>query len=468
MEHGPAPRGARSPTSPANTFLLPLEKFLHIEASSGVMLLLAGIIALLWANSPWSASYASLWHTPLTLGFHDFLITEPLHFWVNDGLMTIFFLVVGLEIRREIHEGALASLRLAALPAAAAIGGIVVPAAIYLAVSSGNAELREGWAIPTATDIAFAVGMLTLLGRRVPASLRVLLLAIAIIDDIAAVLVIAFFYAGDIAFSGLGIVLAGVVSVFVFQRLGFRTAWPYVLPGAVVWVGVLQTGVHPSIAGVLVGLLTPMTPAFARANPLAAAARALEEIRDRFHQRGTSDTQALLTPLRELKDAQLQFLPPALRVQAALHPWVAFGVVPLFALANAGVDVRAFSWEAAGSFSLVAAIASGLVLGKPLGIVLAVAVSTRLGLCALPQGVGWAGIATIGCLGGIGFTMSIFIANLAFATPALLQAAKLAILAASAAAVIVGLVVGRLTLGYDRERHKVTARPAHASGGAHD
>jgi Na+:H+ antiporter, NhaA family len=431
------------------------------------MLLFAGAVALLWANSPWAASYIDLWHLPLTIGRHDFVITEPLHFWVNDGLMTIFFLVVGLEIRREIHEGALASLRVAALPVAAALGGILVPAVIYLALSSGHAELREGWAVPTATDIAFAVGVLTLLGRRVPATLRVLLLAIAIVDDIAAVLVIAFFYAGEIALGGLGIVLAGVACVFLFQRLGFKTAWPYVLPGAMVWFGMLYTGVHPSIAGVMVGLLTPMTHAFARANPLAAAARALEEFRDRFH-RGTSDTKELLTPLRELKDAQLEFLPPALRVQTALHPWVAFGIVPLFALANAGVNVGDVSWEAAGSFTLVAGIAAGLLLGKPLGIVLAVVVSVRLGLCALPKGVSWSGIVTIGCLGGIGFTMSIFIANLAFQAPSLLESAKLGILAASAVAVVVGLTMGRLTLGRDSARREPATRPAHASGGIHD
>ena len=386
-------------------------RFISVEAMSGVVLLAAAAIALAWANSPWAAAYEALWHLTLNLGVAEFLPARDLHFWVNDGLMSVFFLVVGLEIRREMHDGSLSDPRVATLPIVAAVGGVVIPALLYLLFNMDR-EARRGWAIPTATDIAFAVGVLSLIGKAVPPALRMLLLTLAIIDDIAAILVIAFVYSSGIAVGGLLIVAAGVLGVLLLQWLGVQAALAYVLPGAVVWFGMLLAGMHPTLAGVLLGLLTPATSAFGRAQRDAATRRATES--------------------------------PVVRVEAMLHPWVAFGVMPLFALANAGVSLQGVDLRAAAPLAVGAGIVSGLVLGKPIGIVLASIAAVRLRWCALPEGVRWTHMVLIGLLGGIGFTMSIFIANLAFDDPALLAAAKFAVLVASALAATLGLLLGRL------------------------
>src|SRR3984893_3022910 len=378
---------------------------------SAVVLLAAAAIALGWANSPWAAAYEALWHLRLSLGVTEFLPARDLHFWVNDGLMSVFFLVVGLEIRREMHDGTLSDPRVATLPIVAAVGGVVIPALLYLLFNIDPAG-RRGWAIPTATDIAFAVGVLSLIGKAVPPALRMLLLTLAIIDDIAAILVIAFVYSSGIAVGGLLIVAAGVLGVLMLQRLGVHAALAYVLPGAVVWFGMLCAGMHPTLAGVLLGLLTPATSAFGRAQRAPGTRRASES--------------------------------PLVRVEARLHPWVAFGVMPLFALANAGVSLQGVDLSAAAPLTVGAGIVSGLVLGKPIGIVLASIAAVRLRLCALPAGVRWSHLVLIGLLGGIGFTMSIFIANLAFDDPALLAAAKFAVLVASLLAATLGLLLGRL------------------------
>lgn len=378
-----------------------LQRVFRNEAASGALLLLAALAALAWANSPFGAGYEQLWHSPLGIGS----LRRPLHFWINDGLMAVFFLAVGLEIRHELHEGALANLRQASLPLLAAVGGVAVPALIYLALNV-DPQLRRGWAVPTATDIAFAVGVLALLGRRVPPALRVLLLAIAIVDDIVAILVIAFFYSQGIGVSGLLVVAAGLAGVLAFQKLGIRSAFAYVLPGAAVWLGLLMAGVHPALAGVLLGLLTPVAS----------------------------------------ENAHRDALPPVVRVERALHPWVTFGIMPLFALANAGVNFDALTFDSATTAPLMAGIVAGLAIGKPLGIFLIVLLSIRLGLCALPAGVGLKGILVVGCLAGIGFTLSIFICDLAFSSEALLASAKLAVLIASAAAAAAGLLAGRWML----------------------
>ena len=385
--------------------LRPLEKFLRVEAASGVVLLAAAIAALLWANSPWADSYEALWHAQFTLQLGGLVVSESLHFIINDVLMTVFFLVVGLEIRREIHDGALANLRLATLPVLAAAGGVVMPALIYLGLNA-TPESRHGWAVPTATDIAFALGVLALLGKRVPGSLRVLLLALAIIDDIIAILIIALFYSSGVQWLGVGIAAAGVVMVCTWQALGFRSAWSYVVPGAVVWFGVLQAQVHPAIAGVVLGLLTPVRTAV----------------------------------------QQRELLAPAARVQMALHPWVAFGIMPLFALANSGVSLESASMSSMLGGSVSLGVLLGLTLGKPVGILLASFIAIRLGVSALPPHASMGGLLLVGCLGGIGFTMAIFIANLAFASPVLLAQAKLAILAASAVSGVVVLMVGWVVL----------------------
>jgi Na+:H+ antiporter, NhaA family len=389
----------------AHPTLFPL-RFISVEAASGIALLLAAALALLWANSPLAHAYRALWHLPLSLGLARYLPEYDLHFWVNDGLMTLFFLVVGLEIRREMHNGALADPKVALLPIIAAAGGVIVPALLYLAVNPGPVA-RHGWAIPTATDIAFAVGVLALVGKGIPSSLRMLLLTLAIIDDIAAIVVIALVYSAGINWTGFPIMAVGVGLVFALQWLGQRSMLAYVLPGLIVWYGMLSTGMHPTLAGVILGLLTPVHPNFSRRT--------------------------------RVRDADVA---PATQVEGALHPWVAFGIMPLFAFANAGVDLSGF--QASGApLSVAAGIALGLLVGKPVGIGLAAFLAVRMKLCALPADIHWRHVLLLGVLGAIGFTVSIFVANLAFTDAQLLASAKVAVLFASCVAAVLGLLLGR-------------------------
>jgi len=417
-----------------------LERFLHIEAVSGVVLLVAAICALIWANSSAASSYEALWHTPIMFGVGSLQFSQSLHFWINDGLMTIFFLVVGMEIRREIHEGALSSLRQASLPMAAAIGGVVVPALVYLGFGHAPNE-QQGWAVPTATDIAFAVGVLALLGKSIPSNVRVFLLALAIIDDIIAVLIIAFFYSGGLDYSGFGVAAIGLLMVVGLQRIGVGSAYAYVIPGAVTWVGVLMTGAHPTLAGVVLGLMTPVAAMPMRERPLDAVTRFTQELLGRA-KAPERDASELISPLKSLRLAQRELVPPVVRVQGALHPWVAYGIMPVFALANAGVSLAGIDLGTQAQQWVMIAVALALVLGKPLGIVGVSWLMVRLGWCSLPAGVNWSSITLIGLLAGIGFTMSIFIANLAFMEPATLGAAKLGVLSASVIAAAVGLAWG--------------------------
>ena len=433
-----------------------LERFLHVEAIGGLVLLIATAAALVWANSPIGATYHALWHTPVSFGIGERSLSYSLEFLINDGLMTIFFLVVGLEIRREMHEGTLSTLRTASLPLFAALGGVVVPAAIYL-IANWQPPLRSGWAIPTATDIAFAVGVLALLGRSVPSAIRVLLLALAVIDDIAAIIVIALFYSTDLVWPGVALSFTGIVLIVILQRLGVRSAIYFIPPGVLVWAGLLTFGVHPTLAGVILGLMTPSKAMIRDLQPVDAAAQALRAF---DHQaQSKDDVHALISPLRQLKDAQRELLPPATRLQMLLHPWVAYGVMPLFALANAGLGLQGVALSDSEQLNVVLAVLIALLLGKPLGIFAASWLAVRAGWCSLPTSATWRGILVVGCLGGIGFTMAIFIANLAFPQPELLGAAKLGVLLASAAAAVLGLALGFLVFR--------TARPIGGSSNQH-
>jgi Na+:H+ antiporter, NhaA family len=432
----PGPAGDSLPSR----ILKPIERFFKVEAASGIVLLVATAVALAWANSRWAGAYEALWHLPIRLGAGSQDWHTTLHFWVNDGLMTVFFLVAGLEIRRELHDGALADARRAAVPVAGALGGIIVPAAIYLTLATGD-ELQRGWAIPTATDIAFAVGVLAVLGNRVPSSVRVLLLALAIVDDIAAILVIAFIYSSGVNFIGLLIAAAGVAAVLAFQQLSVRSALPYVLPGVVIWAGLLYAGVHPTLAGVILGLLTPTAAPQARERIVSAATHALIELRSKFRA-ARRDTHELAKPVQSLRRAQRDLLPPVVRIEYFLHPWVAYAIMPLFALANAGVKIESISFGGNSAGLLTTGILAALVIGKPLGIVAFTWLVTRTGLGTLAEGLDNRGILLVGCLGGIGFTMSIFIANLAFEDATLLAAAKLAVLLGSTIAGVGGLLFG--------------------------
>ena len=422
----------------------PLESFLKIQASSGILLMIAAVVAMAWANSPWSESYHHLWHTPIQVGFGDYRFQQSLHFVINDVLMVVFFFVVGLEIRREMHEGELSELKRAALPVAAAIGGMLVPAAIYAAFNYGS-PTSHGWGVPMATDIAFAVGVLALLGPRVPAALRVLLLALAIIDDIGAILVIALFYSSGVEWTGLVVAAVGWLGVIVLQRVGTRRPVIYVVPGFVVWVGILAAGVHPTIAGVIIGLLTPARPWFGEEGFLVRARDAIEDFES--HAKSPhANSHHLLEPLSRLDEARREAVAPVVRLESALNPWVAYGIMPLFALANAGVTVTAVDVSGAASASIAFGVALGLILGKPLGIVLVSMLAVRLGLCALPRGVDAKGFVVVGCVAGIGFTMALFIAQLAFRNPLYLSVAKISVLVGSLIAGVLGLVVGLVLL----------------------
>jgi NhaA family Na+:H+ antiporter len=416
--------------------LAPVERFLAIEAASGVLLLLVAIVALLWANSPWQESYDALWHAQIGFRVGPWSFERDIHFWINDGLMTVFFFVVGLEIRREMHRGELSEARRAALPLIAALGGMAAPALLFLAFNHGKAS-AVGWGVPMATDIAFAVGVLALLGKRVTPALRILLLALAVIDDVGAIIVIAAFYSASFAWIGLVVVASGLAAVIIMQKVGVRSPWAYVPPAVVVWAGAYATGVHPTLAGVAIGLMTPIHAWFDTQRFVDVASSSVEAIREKDDQ----GEHALLPHLDKLNAARREAISPVERLQHALHGWVAFGIMPLFALANAGVPLGKATFVGDG-LSVFLGVTVGLVVGKLVGVLGLSYLAARLGITVLPTGVRWPHIAVVGLCAGIGFTMALFIAQLAFPPGPLLETAKLGILCASAIAGIVSFLVG--------------------------
>jgi NhaA family Na+:H+ antiporter len=429
----------------ASKVTAPVDRFLSQQTSSGFILLAMAAIALIWANSPWADSYAHLWHTPISVGVGEWTMTQSLHFWINDFLMTFFFMVAGFEIKREMAEGELSDMRRAALPIAAAVGGMLVPAAIYIGFNPGG-DTFHGWGIPMATDIAFALGILVLLGDRVPAALRILLLALAIIDDLGAILVIAIFYSSGFALSGLAAVAVGCVVLVLFLRLGIRPGVAYFVPLMIIWAGLYKAGVHPTIAGVIVGMSAPVKPWFSREQFLGIAQHAIEEFQEHAGRDGHSE-EDLLSPLNRLTLVGREAVSPVVRLQNQFHGWVAFFIMPLFALANAGVNLGEMDFSDSAVTPVMLGISLGLVLGKPLGVLLVSWLLVRLGLARLPRGVTWGGMLVLGFCAGIGFTMSIFIDELAFkGSPMFIGAGKLAILVATAVAAGLALIVGRLLL----------------------
>ncbi|QGZ66735.1 Na+/H+ antiporter NhaA [Paraburkholderia acidisoli] len=425
------------PTHIAKKAFTALEHFLHVEAASGIILLLAAAIALIWANSPFASEYHELFEASVTIGAGAFEFSKPLHFWINDALMTVFFLVVGMEIRREIHAGSLSDFRQAALPLAAAAGGVTVPALIYLAVNHGS-DAAQGWAVPTATDIAFAVGVLALLGRSIPGNVRVFLLTLAIVDDIIAVLIIAVFYSSGLNYSGFALAGAGIVAVVIMQRLDISRATAYIVPGAVIWAGLFVSGVHPTLAGVVLGLMTPVVSSRGHERVLVELSEAAQHVSE-VDVGNAQEFDRLEKPLHTLRVAQRDLLPPVVRVQWALHPWVAYGIMPLFALANAGVPLDGVNFANDETTWVMLGVALALVVGKPVGVFFTSWILVKLGLCRLPTEMSWRGVSLVALLAGIGFTMSIFIATLAFAGAGALDAAKLGVLLGSFVAGCAGL-----------------------------
>jgi NhaA family Na+:H+ antiporter len=410
----------QSESVPAARFLRPLARFFQIESAGGIVLLVCTLISLLLANSWWSAEVAGFWNMPAGLDIGGIGLTKPLLHWINDGLMTLFFFVVGLEIKREFVTGELREARKAALPIVAALGGMVAPAGIFLLLQ-WNEPTVHGWGVPMATDIAFVVGFLVLLGPRVPQGLKVLLLTLAIADDIGAIVVIALGYHQNLALLPLLLGVGAFGLVAAARWAGVRHWFVYVVLGAIVWVCVLKSGVHPTVVGVALGMLTPARPWLGDRTPIDAVTDLLQ----RFGA------------LQGEQVASVEAVSPADRLIHLLHPWVAFAIIPLFALANAGVAVNAQALEQPVAW----AIAAGLVLGKPLGIVVFSILAVVLGLAKYPEGVNARVLIGAGCLAGIGFTMSLFIASLAFDNADQLGAAKIGVLVGSTVCAILGIAL---------------------------
>ena len=434
---------------PIERMLKPINEFLHQEASGGILLIIFTIAAMVWANSSWSDSYHHLWHTYLTINLGDYSLNYSLHHWINDGFMVIFFFTVGLEIKRELLVGELSSMQKASLPIAAALGGMIVPAAFYTIFNSGG-EGAGGWGIPMATDIAFVVGIMALLGPRVPFPLKVFVLALAIADDIGAVLVIAFFYTSQISVTAL--IVAAVVIVFLtmLNKLGTKSLIPYTILGIILWIAFLKSGVHATIAGILLAFTIP---ASSRYNTKRFSEKTKELIQN-FDSIGEHGENVLLnedrqTSVMAIEESCEKILTPLQRFEHGLHPWVSFFIIPLFALANAGVTLAGLDIVEAITSPISIGIIVGLFIGKQLGIFAFSWAAVKLKIASLPEGVSWKKLYGAGILAGIGFTMSLFIAGLAFSDPALLDLSKIGVLTASLISGIVGYVLLKASLSKD-------------------
>lgn len=421
------------PQRPIDRLLEPFGAWAGHQLAGAVLLMAAAVVAVIWANSPWGDAYHHWLHTLVRVGFGPFTLEKTLHHWVNDGLMAVFFFLVGLEVKREVLTGELSTPRKAALPAIAALGGMLVPAALYLAFNPAG-PARAGWGIPMATDIAFALGVLALLGGRVPLGLKVFLAALAIVDDIGAVLVIAVFYTAGLSLTSLaaGLVVFGLA--LLANQLQVRNWLVYFALGLIAWFAFLQSGVHATMAALLMAFAIPTRPRFTR-----------EELARHLHG-GLDQLDAALRNGdergRRLAALRIELLlegsgSPAGRLEHALHPLVALAILPLFALANAGVVPGGDIGSALGD-SVTLGVLTGLFFGKQAGVLLFTWLAVRLGLADLPDRVTWRQVYGVAALAGIGFTMALFIAGLAFSDPAQNEAAKLGILAASLASGLVG------------------------------
>lgn len=413
-------------TGPVVRVIQPLRDFLATEAASGVLLIVAAVAAMVWANSPWKGSYESLWSSEISFRVAGHSLSLDLRHWVNDGLMTLFFFVVGLEIKREVSVGELKDPRRAALPAIAALGGMVVPALVFVAVNLGGTGVR-GWGIPMATDIAMAVGVLALIGSHVHPSLKLFLLALAIVDDIGAIVVIAVFYSKGIDVTMLLVSVALIVAVVAAKMLGVSSVGVYVVLGALLWFSVHEAGVHATIAGVILGLLAP-TNAIVEAHQVDEAALA--------------DVSSYSAASETVRMAR-QSVSVVEWLEHRLHPWTSYVIVPLFAFANAGISINSSAVKAAVSSRITLGVILGLVIGKTVGVTVASWVAVRTRVAILPDGLTWASVVGVALLAGIGFTVSLFVAGLAYDDAALDAQAKLGILVATVIAGLLGTLALR-------------------------
>lgn len=426
-------------------------RFFGTEASSSIFLLFATIVALIWANSPFAHSYHTLWHTELSLVLGKYNITKSLSHWINDGLITFFFFTVGLEIKREILVGTLASRKKALLPLIAALGGMLLPCAIYLAFNRG-ADTVSGWGIPMATDIAFALGAIAVFGRKLPIGLRVFLTAFAIADDLGAVFIIALFYTQEIIWHLLGISILFVLGLAIANFFWISWTPVYGLLGLGIWVSVIGSGVHPTIAGIVVAMFIPAKGKYDTDQFVKNVDKIMDAFKCEEKSRGYSIllNREHLNAVHALEMACHHVETPLQQLEHGLHSWVAFGVLPLFALANAGLTLKGISLSGVAIHPVTLGITLGLLLGKPLGITIFSYAAVKTGLATLPEGVRWPHIIGAGMLGGIGFTMSLFISGLSFAEPKLLDISKLGIFAGS----VLSAAAGILFLSIDYILHK--------------
>jgi NhaA family Na+:H+ antiporter len=430
--------------SPIDKLISPVNRFIQLEYTSGIVLFMGVVIAIAWVNSPFSASYHHLWDINFTIGFDNSTLTHSLHSWVNDGLMAVFFFVIGLELKREFMDGELSSVSKASLPMMAALGGMLLPAAIYYFLNRGSST-ANGWGIPMATDIAFALALLSMAGKHIPSSVKVFLSALAVADDLGAVLVIAFFYSANLHFGPLMIGLVFLLVLGLANVLGVRNTAFYLIIGFGVWVGFLLSGVHATIAGVLVAFTIP---ARTKIDEKRYSTR-LRELSYDFDKE-IPNCSTLTTPrqhatIEHIKELSLAAQTPLQKIEHTLHPWVAFVIMPLFALANAGIVINAnFFSSLANPVSI--GVITGLLAGKFTGVLLFTWLMVKFKLAQLPHEANWAHISGVAALAGVGFTMSLFVSALAFDKPDYTEQAKYGILVASLLAGIAGTLILKLVV----------------------
>lgn len=427
--------------SPIDHILKPVSKFVHQEFTGGIVLFVSVVVAIIWANSPLSESYHLLWETKFAVGIDGQRFVQPLHVWINDGLMALFFFVIGLELKREFIAGELSSFKKASLPMVAALGGMLVPALIYIAFNHGLSS-SHGWGIPMATDIAFALGLLSLAGKHIPGSVKVFLSALAVADDLGAVLVIALFYTNEIALLPLGIAGLLLILLWIGNLLGIRDTLFYLIVGIIIWYCFLLSGVHATIAGVLVAFMIPARTKINEAEYVQKVRQYTDEFERAIPQDGSLTTSEQHLTIERIKQISLDAETPLQKIENSLHPWVAFVIMPLFALANAGMHIGSdFFSHLSNPVSL--GVSLGLILGKFIGVFSFTWIMIKLRLAVLPQLATWRHIIGVALLAGVGFTMSLFVTGLAFDHIEMVDEAKYGILLASLISGTAGIILLR-------------------------
>ena len=428
------------------TVVQPLQRLLSHEASGGVVMLIAAAVAIVWANSPWSGSYAEVWQTPLRVELGGLLHLDHLSLqtWVNDALMTVFFLLVGVEIKREVVHGELQDVRTVALPIIAAVGGMIVPAAIFAAFNAGG-DGSNGWAVPMATDIAFAVGVVTLAGRKVPIAAKIFLLTLAVADDIGAIVVIAVFYTGALSWGWFACALVSLGGIFLLRRGDVQSLAPYMAVGAFAWLALLESGVHATLVGVALGLLTPAWPLRSPRRFPPEARRIINNVEAAYYDRVLTPAEFAENEQRiaEVSRLAMWSTSPLERLERALSPWVAYVVVPVFALANAGVSLSGDAIGGVVTNPVTTGVILGLVVGKTVGVFGATAIAVKLGVGRLPSGTTWRHLFGLAVSAGVGFTVALFVTSLSFDDAATADSARVGILVGSTLAGLVGYLILR-------------------------